>query len=65
MNWFGKTLPISARVLNLRPILMAAFAFIPGVVPLHAAHGAGPAAQSTGTAVLGGMLIARLRWAWS
>jgi len=45
--------------LRFRPILMTAFAFILGVVPLYIAHGAGSAArQSIGTSVLGGMLIA-------
>ena len=45
--------------LRLRPILMTAFAFILGVVPLMIAQGAGAASrQSIGTAVFGGMLIA-------
>jgi len=45
--------------LRLRPILMTAFAFILGVVPLMIAEGAGAASrQSIGTAVFGGMLAA-------
>ena len=45
--------------LRLRPILMTAFAFILGVVPLMVAHGAGAASrQSIGTTVFGGMLAA-------
>jgi HAE1 family hydrophobic/amphiphilic exporter-1 len=48
----------SAR-LRFRPILMTAFAFILGVVPLMLASGAGAAAQNVmGTAVFWGMLIA-------
>jgi HAE1 family hydrophobic/amphiphilic exporter-1 len=48
----------SAR-LRFRPILMTAFAFILGVVPLMRASGAGAAAQNVmGTAVFWGMLIA-------
>jgi HAE1 family hydrophobic/amphiphilic exporter-1 len=45
--------------LRLRPILMTAFAFILGVVPLLKASGAGAMSrQSIGTAVFGGMLAA-------
>jgi multidrug efflux pump subunit AcrB len=45
--------------LRLRPILMTAFAFILGVVPLMIATGAGAASrQSIGTTVFGGMLAA-------
>ena len=48
----------SAR-LRFRPILMTAFAFILGVVPLMLAKGAGAGAQNVmGTAVFWGMLIA-------
>ena len=48
----------SAR-LRFRPILMTAFAFILGVVPLMLASGAGAGAQNVmGTGVFWGMLIA-------
>jgi HAE1 family hydrophobic/amphiphilic exporter-1 len=48
----------SAR-LRFRPILMTAFAFILGVVPLMLAAGAGSGAQNVmGTAVFWGMLVA-------
>jgi HAE1 family hydrophobic/amphiphilic exporter-1 len=48
----------SAR-LRFRPILMTAFAFILGVIPLMKASGAGAAAQNVmGTAVFFGMLVA-------
>jgi len=48
----------SAR-LRFRPILMTAFAFILGVVPLMKASGAGAGAQNVmGTAVFWGMLVA-------
>ena len=48
----------SAR-LRFRPILMTAFAFILGVVPLMRASGAGAASQNVmGTAVFWGMLVA-------
>jgi HAE1 family hydrophobic/amphiphilic exporter-1 len=50
---------MEAGRLRLRPILMTAFAFILGVVPLTVAHGAGAASrQSIGTTVFGGMLAA-------
>jgi HAE1 family hydrophobic/amphiphilic exporter-1 len=49
-----------ARI-RLRPILMTAFAFIFGTVPLAIASGAGAVARRTlGTAVIGGMLAATL-----
>jgi HAE1 family hydrophobic/amphiphilic exporter-1 len=52
---------MEAGRLRLRPILMTAFAFILGVVPLMVAHGAGAASrQSIGTTVFGGMLAATL-----
>jgi HAE1 family hydrophobic/amphiphilic exporter-1 len=47
--------------LRLRPILMTAFAFILGVVPLVIATGAGAQSRKMlGTAVIGGMLAASL-----
>jgi HAE1 family hydrophobic/amphiphilic exporter-1 len=50
---------MEAGRLRLRPILMTAFAFILGVLPLMLAHGAGAASrQSIGTTVFGGMLAA-------
>jgi HAE1 family hydrophobic/amphiphilic exporter-1 len=50
---------MEAARLRLRPILMTAFAFILGVIPLMIASGAGAAArQSIGTTVFGGMLVA-------
>ena len=50
---------LEAARLRFRPILMTAFAFILGVVPLMMATGAGAGAQnSMGTAVFWGMLIA-------
>ena len=51
---------IGARI-RLRPILMTAFAFILGCVPLWRAQGSGAASrQILGTAVIGGMLAASL-----
>ena len=48
----------SAR-LRFRPILMTAFAFILGVVPLMLSNGAGAGAQNVmGTSVFWGMLVA-------
>ncbi len=48
-----------AAALRLRPILMTAFAFIFGVLPLATATGAGAASRhSIGTTVMGGMLLA-------
>jgi HAE1 family hydrophobic/amphiphilic exporter-1 len=50
---------VEAARLRLRPILMTAFAFILGVVPLVIATGAGASSrQSLGTTVFGGMLAA-------
>jgi HAE1 family hydrophobic/amphiphilic exporter-1 len=50
---------IKAAVLRFRPILMTAFTFILGVVPLVIATGAGAAGrQALGTAVFGGMISA-------
>jgi HAE1 family hydrophobic/amphiphilic exporter-1 len=50
---------IEAARLRFRPILMTAFAFIIGVVPLMLASGAGAGAQNVmGTAVFFGMLVA-------
>jgi HAE1 family hydrophobic/amphiphilic exporter-1 len=50
---------MEAGRLRLRPILMTAFAFILGVLPLVVARGAGAASrQSLGTTVFGGMLAA-------
>jgi HAE1 family hydrophobic/amphiphilic exporter-1 len=50
-----------AARLRLRPILMTAFAFILGALPLMLATGAGAASrQSIGTTVVGGMFAATL-----
>jgi len=52
---------MEAARLRLRPILMTAFAFIFGALPLMVATGAGAAGrQSVGTTVVGGMLAATL-----
>ena len=52
---------LAAARLRLRPILMTAFAFILGCVPLWIANGAGAVARRVlGTAVIGGMLAASL-----
>ena len=52
---------MEAGRLRLRPILMTAFAFILGVIPLMIASGAGATSrQSIGTTVFGGMLAATL-----
>jgi HAE1 family hydrophobic/amphiphilic exporter-1 len=60
----GKSLTdaaLAAARLRLRPILMTAFAFILGVVPLVIAQGAGALSRRMlGTAVIGGMLAASL-----
>jgi hydrophobe/amphiphile efflux-1 (HAE1) family protein len=52
---------LEAARIRLRPILMTAFAFILGVVPLVLATGAGANARhSLGTAVFGGMIVSTL-----
>ena len=52
---------MEAARLRLRPILMTAFAFILGVVPLVTAQGAGAVSRRImGTAVMSGMLAASL-----
>jgi len=50
---------LNAAKIRLRPILMTAFAFILGCVPLWVATGSGAVSrQVLGTAVIGGMLAA-------
>jgi multidrug efflux pump subunit AcrB len=50
---------LEAAHLRFRPILMTAFSFILGVIPLVTASGAGANSRlSLGTAVFGGMLVA-------
>jgi hydrophobic/amphiphilic exporter-1 (mainly G- bacteria), HAE1 family len=60
----GRTIEDAALTgarIRLRPILMTAFAFILGCVPLWIASGAGAVSrQVLGTAVIGGMLCASL-----
>ena len=60
----GKSLidaALAGAKLRLRPILMTAFAFILGVVPLVWAFGAGAASQQAiGTVVFGGMMASTL-----
>ncbi len=62
LNQEGKTVfeaAIAASTLRFRAILMTAFSFILGVIPLVIATGAGAASRvSLGTAVFGGMLLA-------
>jgi HAE1 family hydrophobic/amphiphilic exporter-1 len=63
---FAKGVPLADAALagarlRLRPILMTAFAFILGTLPLAIASGAGAVArQILGTTVIGGMLAATL-----
>ncbi len=55
------TAAIEASRLRLRPILMTAFAFVLGVIPLMLASGAGAEMrQALGTPVFGGMLVVTL-----
>ena len=58
----GKTIvdaALTAARIRFRPILMTAFAFILGCVPLWTANGAGAVSRRVlGTAVIGGMLAA-------
>jgi multidrug efflux pump subunit AcrB len=50
---------MTAATLRFRPILMTAFSFILGVLPLLIATGAGAVSRrALGTAVFGGMLLA-------
>jgi len=50
---------MEAARIRLRPILMTAFAFILGLMPLVLASGAGAnSRQSLGTAVVGGLTLA-------
>jgi HAE1 family hydrophobic/amphiphilic exporter-1 len=52
---------LTSAKLRFRPILMTAFAFILGVIPLMKASGAGAGAQNVmGTGVFFGMLVATL-----
>jgi HAE1 family hydrophobic/amphiphilic exporter-1 len=54
-----ETASLDAARLRFRPILMTAFAFIMGCVPLMLAHSAGAASMSVmGTSVVVGMLVA-------
>ena len=56
-----KDAALEASRLRFRPILMTAFTFILGVVPLVVASGAGGASRKAlGTAVLGGMFAATI-----
>ena len=64
LNLQGKSIleaAIEASRLRFRPILMTAFSFILGVIPLLIATGAGAGARKAlGTAVFGGMLAATM-----
>jgi hydrophobic/amphiphilic exporter-1 (mainly G- bacteria), HAE1 family len=64
LNQEGKTAfeaATAASTLRFRAILMTAFSFILGVIPLVIATGAGAASRvSLGTAVFGGMLLATI-----
>jgi len=52
---------VEAARLRFRPLLMTAFSFILGVLPLLVASGAGSASRrSLGTAVFGGMLVSTI-----
>lgn len=52
---------VDAARVRLRPVLMTAFTFILGVIPMVIATGAGAASRnSLGTTVFGGMLVATL-----
>ncbi|KTD25715.1 multidrug efflux pump [Legionella lansingensis] len=52
---------LEAAILRLRPILMTAFAFILGTLPLAVATGAGASSRhSIGTTVMGGMFLATI-----
>lgn len=52
---------LEAAKLRLRPILMTAFSFILGVVPLLTASGAGSIARNVmGVAVFSGMIVATM-----
>jgi HAE1 family hydrophobic/amphiphilic exporter-1 len=52
---------VAGARLRLRPILMTSFAFILGMLPLWAAHGAGGAARRVlGSAVVSGLFLATL-----
>jgi HAE1 family hydrophobic/amphiphilic exporter-1 len=60
----GKTIvdaALTAARIRFRPILMTAFAFILGCIPLWTANGAGAVSRRVlGTAVIGGMLAATM-----
>jgi multidrug efflux pump subunit AcrB len=57
----GDRAALEGARLRLRPIIMTAFAFILGCVPLWTASGSGAVARRVmGTTVIGGMLAATL-----